>query len=44
MEKNLYEHWISKTNEPHRFRLALEDNLNHKDHNKNMALANLSIY
>ena len=34
----------SKTNEPHRFRLSLVDKLNLKDTNKNMALANLSIY
>ena len=34
----------SKTNEPQRFRLALADKLNLKDSNKNMALANLSIY
>ena len=34
----------SKTNEPHNFRLALADKLNLKDSNKNMALANLSIY
>ena len=34
----------SKTNEPHRFRLKLADNLNLKDPNKIMALANLSIY
>ena len=34
----------SKTNEPHRFRLSLVDKLNFKDTNKNMALANLSIY
>ena len=32
----------SKTNEPHRFRLALADNLINP--NKNTALANLSIY
>ena len=32
----------SKTNEPHKFRLA--DKLNLKDPNKTMALANLSIY
>ena len=32
----------SKTNEPHKFRLA--DKLNLKDLDKNMALANLSIY
>ena len=34
----------SKANEPHRFRLSLLDKLNLKDPNKNMALANLSIY
>ena len=34
----------SKTNEPHRFKLALTDKLNLKNSNKNMALANLSIY
>ena len=34
----------SKTNEPHRFRLALADKLNLEDPNKNMALANLRIY
>ena len=35
----------SKTNnEPHRFRLSLENKLNLKDPSKNMALANLSIY
>ena len=34
----------SKTNEPHKFRLTLADKLNLKDSNKNMALANLSIY
>ena len=34
----------SKTNEPHRFRLTLADQLNRKDLNKNMALANLGIY
>ena len=34
----------SKTNDPHRFRLSLVDKLNLKDPNKNMALANLSIY
>ena len=34
----------SKTNEPHRFRLTLPDKLNLKDFNKNMGLANLSIY
>ena len=34
----------SKTNEPHKFRLTLADKLNLKDPNKNMALANFSIY
>ena len=33
----------SKTNEPHRFKLDLADR-NLKNPNKNMALANLSIY
>ena len=33
-----------KTNEPHRFKSSLVDKLNLKDSNKNMALANLSIY
>ena len=34
----------SKTNEPHRFILDLTDKLNLKNLNKNMALANLSMY
>ena len=34
----------SKTNEPHRFKLDLTDKPNHKNPNKNMALANLTIY
>ena len=34
----------SKTNELHRFKLDLKDKLNLKNPNKNMALANLSIY
>ena len=34
----------SKTNELHRFRLPLADELNLNDPAKNMALANLSIY
>ena len=34
----------SKTNEPHRFKLDLTDKLNLKNPNKNMALANLSMY
>ena len=34
----------SKTNEAHRFKLDLTDKLNRKNPNKNMALANLSIY
>ena len=33
-----------KTNEPHRFKLDLKDKFNLKNPNKNMALANLSIY
>ena len=33
-----------KTNESHRLRLSLPDKLNLKNPNKNMALANLSIY
>ena len=35
---------ISKTNEPHRFKLDLTHKLNLKNPNKNIALANLSIY
>ena len=35
---------ISKTNEPHKFRLSLSDKLNVKKPNKNIALGNLSIY
>ena len=34
----------SKTNESHRFKLSLGNKLNLKNPNKNMALANLSIY
>ena len=34
----------SKTSEPHKFRLTLADKLNLKDPNKNMALANFTIY
>ena len=34
----------SKKREPHRFKLALTDKRNLKNPNKNMALANLSIY
>ena len=34
----------SKTSEPHRFKLDLTEKLNLKNPNKNMALANLSIY
>ena len=33
-----------KTSEPHRFKLDLTDKLNLKNPNKDMALANLSIY
>ena len=34
----------SKANESHRYRLILADKLNLKEPNKNMVLANLSIY
>ena len=34
----------SKANEPHRFKLDLTDKFNLKNLNKNMALANVSIY
>ena len=34
----------SKTSEPHRFKLDLTDKRNLKNPNKNMALANFSIY
>ena len=34
----------SKTNESHRFKLNIADELNLKNPKKNMALANLSIY
>ena len=34
----------SKTNEPHKFRLSLSDNLDLKNLNKSIALGNLSIY
>ena len=34
----------SKTSEPHRFKLDLTDEFNLKSPNKNMALANLSLY
>ena len=34
----------SKTSEPHWFKLDLTDKLNLKNPNKNLALANLSIY
>ena len=34
----------SKTSEPHKFKLDLADNLHLKNPNKNMTLANLSIY
>ena len=34
----------SKTNQPHRFRLASADKLNLKNPNENMALDDLSIY
>ena len=34
----------SKTSEAHRFNLDLTDKLNLKNPNKNMALANISVY
>ena len=34
----------SKINEPYRFKLDLTDTFNLKNPNKNMTLANLSIY
>ena len=34
----------SKTSDPHRIKLDLRDKLNLKNPNKNMTLANLSIY
>ena len=34
----------SKTNEANKFMYQFTDKLNHKNPNKNMALANLSIY
>ena len=34
----------SKASEPHRFKFGLTDKINLKNPNKNMALANLSIY
>ena len=34
----------NKTNKPHKFRLTLADKRNLKDPDKNMALANLSVY
>ena len=34
----------SKANEPHRFKLDMTDKIILKNPNKNMALANLSIY
>ena len=34
----------SKTSEPHRFKLDFTDKLNLKNPNKNVTLANLSIY
>ena len=34
----------TENNEPHKFRLTLADKINLEDPNKNMALANLSIF
>ena len=44
MEKIFINTENSKTNEPHRFKTDLTDKINLKNPNKNMALANLSIY
>ena len=44
MEKIFINTENSKTNESHRFKLDLTDKLNLKNPNKNMTLANLSIY
>ena len=44
MEKVFMNTEKSRTNELHKFRLKLADKLNLKYLNKNMALANLSIY
>ena len=44
MEKIFMNSENSKTSETHRFRLDLADKLDFKDLQKNMALANLSIY
>ena len=35
---------ISKTNEPHKFRLSVSDKFNLKNSSQNVALGNLSIY
>ena len=40
METVLMNTGISKTNEPHRFKLDLADKLNLKNPNKNIVLAN----
>ena len=44
MERIVMNTEYSKKIEPHRFKLDLIDKLNLKNPNKNMALANLSIY
>ena len=44
MEKIFMNTENSKTSEAHRFKLDLTDKLNLKNPNKNMVLANLSIY
>ena len=44
MEPNFMNTESSKTNERHKFKLDLTDKLNLKNPNKNVALANLSIY
>ena len=44
METNFMNTESSKMSEPHRFKLDLTDKLSLKNPNKNMTLANLSIY
>ena len=44
MEKTIINTENSGTNEPHRFKLDLADKLNLKNPNKNMGLADLSVY
>ena len=44
MERIFIKTEISKTNEPHKFRLSVSDKFNLKNSSKNVALGNLSIY